>query len=45
MGSGLEQILDAPNTKYFKSDIFELEGFKWMLEIYPNGYTPSHKEN
>ena len=37
------EILDAPNTKFFQSKIFELEGFKWMIEIYPNGFTPSHE--
>eukprot|EP01084_Bolivina_argentea_P202152 345455_1 len=37
-----EEMLNAMNTKYFESEIFELESFKFMLQIYPNGYTPSH---
>ena len=28
-----KEILNAPNSKYFQSDIFELQSLKWMLQV------------
>eukprot|EP01083_Nonionella_stella_P057459 150831_1 len=39
----LKMVCDAENGAFVMSDVFEMHGFKWRMQICPNGSTPKRK--